>query len=279
MIFNLDRYIVSSMRKTGNKRTELIKALPRIVLAILISIVISRPLELKIFKKEIATELSLMNVEIKDTQIAQLKSKANAEIARYQKENYSLDSLVNQKEKNRDQLREIARQEADGTGGTMRRNAGPIYQIKKQDADKADTELKALRLRNNQVVTANLASIDSLRSNLAGQIVKLDDPDYTGLAGRLEALNRISAKSWAIWMANWFIVLLFIAIETAPVFVKLISEKGPYDFLLAQEEHAFETKWLDFVAKANKATRKKAQRADDEEQEYVNEQLSTRLHS
>ena len=278
MIFNLDRYIVSSMRKTGNKRHELIMATPRIVLAILISIVISRPLELKIFEKEIATELTTMNAELKDARIAQLKSNAAREIANYQNENSLLDSMVVLKEKTRDELREIARQEADGTGGTLRRNAGPIYKIKKEDADKADKELGDLRARNNQLVEANFSSIDSIRTNLSTQITRLDDLDYTGLAARLEALSRISSKSWAIWMANWFIVLLFIAIETAPVFVKLISEKGPYDFLLAQEEHSFETRWLDFVAKANKATRKKAERADNEEQEYVNEQLSTRLH-
>ncbi len=279
MIFNLDRFIVSSMRKTGNKRNETIMALPRIVLAILISVVIARPLELKIFEKEIETELAIINAEIKDTQIAQLRLKANTEIEALQKENESVESITSQKEQARDQLREIARMEADGTGGSLKRNAGPIYKIKKADADKAETELSTLRNRNDQIISGNLASIDSIRARLTTQIVKLDEPNYTGLAARLEALDRISAKSTAIWMANWFIVLLFIAIETAPVFVKLISYKGPYDHLLAQEEHDFETKWLEFVAKANKATRKKAERADEEEEEYVNEQLSTRLNS
>jgi hypothetical protein len=34
-------------------------------------------------------------------------------------------------------------------------------------------------------------------------------------------------------------MLLFIAIETAPVFVKLISARGPYDDLLEAHEHAY----------------------------------------
>lgn len=279
MIFNLDRFIVSSMRKTGNKRNEIIMALPRIILAVIISVVISRPLELKIFEREIETELTLINTEIKDTQIAQLRTNATTQIDLLKEENESITLIISQKEQTRNELREIARQEADGTGGSMKRNAGPIYKIKKADADKAETELSTLRTRNDQIITGNLASIDSIRSKLTVQITKLDEPNYTGLAARLEALDRISAKSTAIWMANWFIVLLFIAIETAPVFVKLISYKGPYDHLLAQEEHGFETKWLEFVAKANKATRKKAERANEEEEEYVNEQLSTRLNS
>lgn len=36
--------------------------------------------------------------------------------------------------------------------------------------------------------------------------------------------------------ANIFIMLLFIAIETAPIFVKLISNRGPYDELLELHE-------------------------------------------
>jgi hypothetical protein len=32
----------------------------------------------------------------------------------------------------RDELDRIAQEEADGTGGTRKRNAGPIYKIKKQ---------------------------------------------------------------------------------------------------------------------------------------------------
>ena len=44
MIFNLDRYIVSSMRKEGNTKRELLTALPRIILAVIISLVIAKPL-------------------------------------------------------------------------------------------------------------------------------------------------------------------------------------------------------------------------------------------
>ena len=53
LIFNLDRYIVSTIKKTGNVIDELIQASPRIILAVIIAIVISKPLELKIFEKEI----------------------------------------------------------------------------------------------------------------------------------------------------------------------------------------------------------------------------------
>ena len=64
MIFNLDRYIVSSMRKKDVFWLEFRTAIPRIILAILIAVVITKPLELKVFEKEIETELVTMNEEI-----------------------------------------------------------------------------------------------------------------------------------------------------------------------------------------------------------------------
>ncbi len=43
LIFNLDRFIVSTIKKRDNKWSELKQAIPRIVLAIIIAIVISKP--------------------------------------------------------------------------------------------------------------------------------------------------------------------------------------------------------------------------------------------
>ena len=63
MIFNLDRYIVSSMRKHKKRGRELIMATPRIILALFISVVIAKPLELKVFEKEINAELLAMQLE------------------------------------------------------------------------------------------------------------------------------------------------------------------------------------------------------------------------
>src|ERR1700749_4176190 len=56
-IFNMDRYIVSSINKEGSTNQQILQASPRILLAIMIGIVISWPLELKIFDKEIRQKL------------------------------------------------------------------------------------------------------------------------------------------------------------------------------------------------------------------------------
>ncbi len=56
LIFNLDRYIVSSIRKEGKVWHEFGMAVPRLFLAVLISIVITKPLEVKLFENQIKAE-------------------------------------------------------------------------------------------------------------------------------------------------------------------------------------------------------------------------------
>lgn len=57
VILNLDRFIVSSIKKEGNLRKELLYSLPRFILAIIISVVIAKPLEVKIFESRIEQQI------------------------------------------------------------------------------------------------------------------------------------------------------------------------------------------------------------------------------
>jgi hypothetical protein len=57
VILNLDRFVVSSIRKEGNLKKELLQATPRFILAIIISIVIAKPLEVRIFESRIEQQI------------------------------------------------------------------------------------------------------------------------------------------------------------------------------------------------------------------------------
>src|SRR5690606_14518204 len=63
MIVNLDRYIVSSVAKKDKFWPEFKLLLPRLGLAVLLALVISKPLELKIFEKEINRKLDVKKAE------------------------------------------------------------------------------------------------------------------------------------------------------------------------------------------------------------------------
>lgn len=277
MIFNLDRYIVSSMRKEGNIRKELLTALPRIILAVIISLVIAKPLEMKIFEKEIEAELVIMEQQTVAAQENEIK-------LRFQQEQYSLNAEIERllaevqlKTQQRDELDRIAREEADGTGGSKQRNAGPIYKLKRADAEKADLELQELMQKNDQLISEKRLALAALDQNLKGNIANLAHQKIDGPASRMEALNRITTTSSAIWWANWFIILLFIAVETAPVFVKLISPQGPYDHLLRMEEHAYEGQRIEYLANSHAAFKSRAKDLPATESDYLTGKLDVLL--
>ena len=105
----------------------------------------------------------------------------------------------------------------------------------------------------------------------------MKESQLTGLASRIEALDRLTDKSSAIWAAHWFILLLFLAVETAPVFVKLISQRGPYDFVLKKEEYGVEASYYEDLAKVNAIIKKRSTRLTEEEIDYVQNRLSLSL--
>ena len=54
---------------------------------------------------------------------------------------------------------------------------------------------------------------------------------------RLEAMSILKDKNVTVSRASWFIFILFILIEAAPILVKLLSRRGPYDELIDKEEY------------------------------------------
>jgi hypothetical protein len=277
MIFNLDRYIVSSMRKEGNTRRELKTALPRIILAVFISLIIAKPLEMKVFEKEIRSELVIMEQQTFAAQESEIKVRFHADQEKLKNEIAGLKNEINEKTANRDALYRIAQEEADGTGGSKHRNAGPIYKIKKADADRVSQELDQLGRKNDLLIQHKLKSLANGDSLVAAEISSLSKQKLDGPASRMEALSRLTQKSNAIWWANLFILLLFIAIETAPVFVKLISPQGPYDHLLKIEEHGFEGQRFEGIASTNAEIKMRTKDLPETEKSFLTERLDVRL--
>ncbi|WP_438354425.1 DUF4407 domain-containing protein [Microbacterium sp. CJ88] len=62
LIFNLDRFLTSTMRSTRNVARLLGLALPRVIMAALIGIVVAEPLVLQVFSNDIAREVTSTNV-------------------------------------------------------------------------------------------------------------------------------------------------------------------------------------------------------------------------
>ncbi len=275
-IFNLDRYIVSSMKKNDNRWKEFLMAVPRLILAILIAVVISKPLELKIFESEIAAELVLMEQKV-------FKEQEDLLVNRFESGKVQLDQQINglkqeiaEKTKQRDALAAIAQQEADGTGGSMRRNLGPIYRAKKADADRANEELNELVQKNQALIDQYYREKAEIDATIDTEISAMGRQRLSGMAARIDALSNLTKKSEAIYWANLFIIFLFVAIETAPIFVKLISDKGPYDDRLESHEHTYHVHNKERINNLNQQLKENVNLFNNQSDNNIDEQVSVK---
>ena len=239
LIFNLDRYIVSSMKKKDNFIADWSIALPRIVLAVIISMVISKPLELKIFETEIQSEIVSMQQERRKEHEDLLNARFKSELARLDGEINQYKTELAALKTGKDKRVAEALAEADGTGGSKIRNMGPIYKAKQQAALLAENEYNTKQAEYTPLLVQKETEKKNLLTQRDEALSKMQQVALTGFASRMEALSRVAAKSNAVYIAGIFIMLLFIAIETAPMFVKVISERSPYDFVLDKIENEF----------------------------------------
>jgi hypothetical protein len=232
LIFNLDRYIVSTLKKSDKKINEIWQATPRILLAIIIAVVISKPLELKIFEKEIdqvlleqKNELTLANQE----QVGLLYAGEETAFAKAIQE---LNNEVATKEAQVEQLYSTYITEAEGTSGTGRLGKGPVYQEKRDKHDAALAELNLLKTENSEKIAALESQLADLQTRETEQLAASQPiiDNFDGLMARIAALNELP------FITSFFIFLLFLAIETSPIIAKLLAPRGEYDFKLAERE-------------------------------------------
>lgn len=240
LIFNLDRYIVSTIKKTGNVIDELIQASPRIVLAVIIAIVISKPLELKIFEKEINQVLLEQKNELTLANKNQIAEQFNPNIENLNKNVTALQQQIATKEAEVNALYDTYIAEAEGTAGTKLLGKGPVYKEKRDKHDALLAGLQQLKEENKAKIAVTESQIANLQNDYKDQVTTSQPiiNNFDGLMARVNALNKLP------WIPSFFIFLLFLAIETSPIFAKLLSPKGAYDFKLEDEETALKTNVL-----------------------------------
>jgi len=239
LIFNLDRFIVSTLRKRENKFDEILQATPRIILAVIIAIVISKPLELKIFEKEINQVLLEQKNELTLANKIQIAQQFTPEIEQIKNEITQLKSDIVSKEKEVNDLYDTYIAEAEGREGTQLLGKGPVYKEKREKHDAALLELQTLRAKTNDKLAAKelaVADLIVLQKEQEATTQPIID-GFDGLMARVNALGELP------WLPSFFIFLLFLAVETSPIFAKLFTSKGEYDVKLQDAEDAVKT-WV-----------------------------------
>ena len=202
---------------------------PRIIIAIFLGIVISTPLEMKIFEDRIESQIVKDNIERTNiTRVAATEGNKplidrRDTLDAERKEIVARLSFAN----------EELKKEAEGSALSGKSGHGPIYKDKEAYRDAIQTEL-------TQWDEAHQEELKEIRNQIAINSTKTNEDisksnEEKGFCVRYEAFSNIKKENAAVRIVSLFIMLLFIIIETAPTLFKMMIASGPYDELLNEE--------------------------------------------
>ena len=306
LIFNLDRFIVNTMYSDGKETIswrEFYCGLPRIIMAIFLGIVISTPLELKIFEDEISVKIQ----EMRQARLEEYHRKDHAKIEYLELRKNSIDSARTEfintpidpsipeltsndqlntligvrndkrstKKNKEDNIKELNRRyrdllmertpqdsiEAQKIGKNIWSERQKINSLNKEinilTSQMGSLDGEILRIINeaekrrmdeikrfDQQIADIQKEIDELREKISNDGFEiLLNNEFNGFQAKLSAFSKIKENvvdndgkviedHSSTRYAALFIMLLFIVIETAPTFFKMMIPSGPYDNVL-----------------------------------------------
>lgn len=242
LIFNLDRFIVNTMYSDGKHTIswgELKSGLPRIIMAIFLGLVISTPLEMKIFSDQIDSQLLQDNGK----RIAKAKIAYKGlydELDKYEDDKHKIEA---EGKVLRDKLliaQEELKKEGEGSALSGKAGHGPIYADKERFVNECQAAVDKWESLHESDLKRLNDDIIRIKEDIQRQEDQINkDAKQNGFAVRYEAFE--NATSWsehpALAIVALMITLLFVIIETAPTFFKMMMQDGAYDNLLNAEKH------------------------------------------
>ncbi len=230
LIFNLDRFIVNSMHTDGKDTLSWKKikaALPRFIMAIFLGIVISTPLEMKIFNDRIESQLLKDNI----TRINEAKKESKdyntitllkAELSNLSKERKTLSDELQKAQRD-------LKEEAEGNALSGIAGHGSIYRDKEIYVAQCKSNLDEWDKLHQSRMSTVQKRIDEVNQHIESFEEKIDNLKEDGFSARYEAFANLKNDNPALATVSLMITLLFIIIEITPTFFKLIMTAGPYD--------------------------------------------------
>ncbi len=307
-IFSIDRYLVSGMSKTIDKKKKEKLALPRLLLAFLISVLVSHPLIIGIMNKEILDEIDFKEYqESKDCQ-----NSFQQELDKLVLENETrstdlekkvgLDALRSKIKKlharhdkcieSRDYLQAEYQGEMDGTKGSGEIGYGPKALKKEKDYLNKKRECKeiGINLKNSldryPLLLGTLADdrkkvdndIENRREEIVAKkekrLLKIQNQSRSLLA-RHKVLWKMIFSDSAVFFLFMMFFFAFLLIETAPVLGKLFMSTGIYELKLNSHlEMSERERVLDSIE--NRSAIREAE-LEDERKQIAHEEEQSRL--
>jgi hypothetical protein len=236
LIFNLDRFIVSSTGKGDGTDAitlrEFGQAVPRLIIALILGFTISKPLELKIIETEINVELRKKQQEKMDEFNKNTDAKYKDEISLIDTDITKLETdrsvlVSRQKEAEQEYIDQMQGRSGNAGYGPRAKQLEVLKNEKQKEITDYDaqhaSELEALKKRREEKMAAWEYDRNTVNKKQAENLDGL--------------LERISiAHDIGYWLGI-ALTLIFLCIEMGPIFFKLMLTKGPYDYMVENQNY------------------------------------------
>lgn len=230
----IDRFfVITARQKENNDSSNQIKmAVPRLVFAAFIGLIISKPLELRIFQKEI--DLQLAKEKVENIKLVQSNSSDYETIEELKQEKAQLRQEEKLLRQQWSQAEKIAHSEAEGISGTGKIGKGPVYKEKREQADKL-SELLEKKQREIQEIQTKIDQ-SQLKLTETLDILNQKEEQASTLLAQLQALHNLAEEKPIVGQINLCFTLLFVIVEIMPLSLTLMSKYGPYDKAIEKQE-------------------------------------------
>jgi hypothetical protein len=223
----LDKAFVSGIdKKKDSIKKQVIKSVPRIFLSCTLGFIIGQPVAVMVARTAINDEI---NRQEKEGIIGDKKS----QIKIYEDKNKQLRPEAEKKKQDWKSAEDKVLCEYNGTCGSSIKGTGTNYKRNTKTADDLKTDYEKVQKQINKN-EEKITELNTDLNKLEGQRLNMQvDADFFK---QWEILLGLTKTNPNIKMLDTFITILFILIEICPVTVKLMSEAGSYDNLVADEE-------------------------------------------
>ena len=231
LIFNLDRFIVSSTGKGDGTDNITLKefgqAIPRLIIALILGLTISKPLELKIIETEINVELRKKQQEKLDEFNKNTYSKFKEQIAQIDGD---IKKLENDRNVLTQRLKEAEQEYIDQMQGRSgMAGYGPRAKQLETFKNEKLNEINQFDQKHASELKTLKENRDKKLKEQENELNVVNKKQAESLDGLLERIS--IAHDIGFWLGI-ALTFIFLSIEMGPIFFKMMMNKGPYDYMV-----------------------------------------------
>jgi Domain of unknown function (DUF4407) len=252
IIGNLDRLFILNLKKKQRRGWRkilgfvdiLTTGVPRLGIAIILALVITKPLEIKFFDKEIESEIANNNALIvgererairQNSRLAELQSGFER---KNQEKNQNNERIAQARQAYNCEISGSSSEKCQQLGTSGKQGIGSIAQGLERNLNKLESEVVAESAKLDKELADIQAKLDNVEQDIQKDLAEIEakQQNSDGLLMRLKTLESLGQKDPNIYNINLFVTLIFIMIEISPILVKIMSPYGIYDAALESHE-------------------------------------------